>query len=213
MDLAGLERVWMGMAIGAIQIAAAAGRSDDGARRLTRAIARGDTEAFKTLHDAWFDRALALAARLTRRDEAFCLDIVQETMIRAARKIPELATLEQVDAWMGVVVHRAALDRLRAERRRVIHEREAAAMLGAGRGAVRAPEFDPEIGERIEWVLGELSRMDERERGVLMARFGRGRSMREVGSEQGMTGGSGHGLLRRTIARLRARAREEFGDD
>ncbi len=197
------------MAIGAVGIAEASSSADDGARRLTRAIARGDEAAFCTLHDAWFDRTLALAIRLTRRDEAFCLDVVQEAMLRAARKMPELGSLEQVDAWMGRVVHRAALDRLRGERRRVVREREAAARRNDG----SAGAFDAELCERIEWVLGEMARMDERERGVLAARFSRGRSVRDVGGEQGLSAGSGHGVLRRAMARLRARAREEFGDD
>ncbi len=202
----------MNMAIGAIRISEAQRSPGDGARRLTRAIARGDTDAFTQLHDAWFDRALAMAQRLTRRDEAFCLDVVQDTMIRAARKIPELTTLEQVDAWMGKVVHRAALDRLRAERRRAHRELEAAAMRGERIDAADSG-LDPELGERIAWVLCELARMDAREQGVVEARFGRGRSVRDVGGHLGLSEGSGHGLLRRTIARLRSKAREEFGDD
>ena len=52
---------------------------------LTALIARGDERAFATFYELWFDRALALARSISRRDESFCLDVVQDCMLRVVR--------------------------------------------------------------------------------------------------------------------------------
>src|SRR5262245_11860434 len=77
-------------AAAAAAAAAAAERAPSATARLTLAIRAGDAGAFATLYEAWFDRALALARSLTRRDESFCLDVVQDAMMRVVRALPRL---------------------------------------------------------------------------------------------------------------------------
>jgi RNA polymerase sigma factor (sigma-70 family) len=191
---------------------AASPAADREAERLTAAISRGDAEAFGAFYHAWFDRAYSLARALTRRDESYCLDVVQDAMLRAARSLPPLGSERALAAWMARVVHTTALDQLRREARRVRREERAA----AGREARETGEADPgrrlEIEERIQWLAARLREAPEEERVLLRERFGRGKTLAQTGEAVGLTGSAAHGRIRRAVLRLRALAREVFGD-
>ena len=100
-----------------------AGRADERTRRVTSAIARGGMAAFDEFYAEWFDFAYETARHVTGRDEAMCLDIVQEAMLRVARTIRPMRTEDDVRRWLVRVVHTTALDELRRERRRRGRER------------------------------------------------------------------------------------------
>ncbi len=171
-----------------------------------------DDEGNGAFYHAWFDRAYSLARALTRRDESYCLDVVQDAMLRAARSLPPLGSERALAAWMARVVHTTALDQLRREARRVRREERAA----AGRRARETGDADPgrrlEIEERIQWLAARLHEAPEVERVLLRERFGRGKTLAQVGETVGMTGSAAHGRIRRAVLRLRALAREVFGD-
>ena len=151
----------------------------------------------------WFDRAVGLARRLTGRDESFCLDVVQEAMLKVARKARAVGGDAEAEAWMTRVVHTAALDLLRRESRRAGRERgRASGGAAAGDGVV--------LGERIEWLRAEVARLEVADRALLAARFGKGRTLEEAGASAGMSGAAAHGRIRRAIARLRESAKEVF---
>lgn len=175
--------------------AAVTARPDGGGvRALTHAIARGDERAFERFYTDWFDTAYAMARAITRRDESFCLDVVQDAMLKAARSMKPIDTQEQLTAWMRRVVHTSALDRLRAQRRRLERERAA---------AERASAAIPELDERIEWVRAELVKLPAEERSLLWMRFGRSRTIEQTATAHAMTPGATHGRVRRALARLR----------
>ncbi len=183
----------------------ARGRS---AEELTRAIARGDGDALAAFYRAWFDRVYALARSLTRRDESFCLDVVQEAMLRVVKSMRAMRSEDDVVRWMTRVVHTAALDLLRRESRRAARELRA-----AGR-RVEAPGGDEraEAAERIAWVRARLAELPAEESGLLGLRIGRGASLDRAGASEGVTGDAVHGRVRRAVARLRAMAKEAFGE-
>ncbi len=175
----------------------------DATRDLTRAIARGDGAAFARFYESWFDRAYAAARSLTGRDEAFCLDVVQDAMIRVARRIPTLPDERSLERWLARVVRSAALDRLRREKRRTIRER------AHGPSATPArPDELHELADRIERLRSALSDLPPDDRSLLDARFWRSRTLRDAGEEVGLTGDAAHGRLRRIISRLRNAATE-----
>ncbi|MEL6329938.1 MAG: RNA polymerase sigma factor [Planctomycetota bacterium] len=169
-----------------------------GAREISRGIAAGDEAAFEAFYRDWFEECFEMARALTRRDEAFCLDVVQESMLRAARRMRPMASREQLAAWMRRVVHRCALDRFRSERRRAVREQRS----GTGEPALH------ETDERIEWLRAELERLGPPERSILMLRFGGGRSAASIAAASGVSPGAVKGKLRRLIERLRERAEE-----
>ncbi|MGK0202373.1 MAG: DNA-directed RNA polymerase specialized sigma24 family protein, partial [Planctomycetota bacterium] len=51
---------------------------------LTGRIAAGDESAFAEFYEAWFVSTLALSRAISRRDEAWCLDVVQDVMLTVA---------------------------------------------------------------------------------------------------------------------------------
>jgi RNA polymerase sigma factor (sigma-70 family) len=137
------------------------------------------------------DTTEALTRAIARRDEAFCLDVVQDAMLKVGKRVPTLANEAALSAWLCRVVHRAALDRLRAERRRVARERH-------GHHGGSASETD----ERIEWLRGRLRELSAADRGLLAARFARGRTLEQAGEEVGLTGDAAHGRVRRILRGL-----------
>ena len=81
--------------------AASDARVEPGSARLTAAIARGDPTAFGRFYELWFDPALALARSISGRDESFCLDVVQDCMLRVVRSMKPLAT-ESSPEWTAL---------------------------------------------------------------------------------------------------------------
>lgn len=174
-------------------VAAPAQPGGGGVRALTRAIARGDEAAFERFYNDWFEPAYAIARALTRRDESFCLDVVQDAMLKAAKSMKPIDTHDQLAAWMRRVVHTAALDRLRAERRRLARERDAHAQPGP-----LAP-----LDDRIAWIRAELAKLPPEERSLLAMRFGRDKTLETTAAAHTLTPGAAHGRIRRILARLR----------
>lgn len=172
----------------------------DSPRALTRAIAQGNERAFEQFYNDSFETAYAIARRLTGRDESFCLDIVQDAMLKAARSMKTLDTPEALDAWYARVVHTVAIDRLRSERRRLDRERvNADDVTRRGLG---------ELNDRIDWLRSELRKLGPDERALLTLRFGRSRTLGSTAAANDLTPAATHGKIRRTIARLRDAAQD-----
>src|SRR5262249_20822285 len=96
---------------------------DATAAGVSAGVARGEPAALDRLYRAWFARALGLARAWTRRDEAFCLDVVQEAMLRAIRSLRPVPGAAALDGWMTSAVRSASIDALRREGRRLARER------------------------------------------------------------------------------------------
>ena len=183
--------------------AAAPQARGDGVRTLTRAVARGDDQAFADFYHEWFEPAYAMARSLTRRDESFCLDIVQDAMLKAARSMRPLDSRAQLESWVRRVVHTAALDRLRADRRRVARERNAHPPSESD----PRPDTLPLLDEHIAWLREQISELPPEERSLLRFRFAQSSTLEEAGAAHGLTADAAHGRLRRTIDRLKHAAR------
>jgi RNA polymerase sigma factor (sigma-70 family) len=162
--------------------------------QLTRAVARGDAAAFETLYRAWFDRVYSIARGLTRRDEAFCLDVAQEVMVRAAAKLPALDTHRALGGWMVRATMSVSVDLLRRESRR--RRREAAARPQVSEGWAPGPE-------EIAWLARSMQRVSEEEQRLLVQRFIHGRTLKESGAAAGIGEQAAHGRVRRVLERLR----------
>lgn len=176
------------------------GSAADDTAALTRAAARGDADSFSTIYERWFGRALAAAHRITGRDEAFCLDVVQDAMLCAARRIPPLPTEAALGAWLCRVVHRAALDRLRAERRRCARER-------AARPPNQVAPARDTLDTEIAWLRARLRELPPDDRRMLGARFAHGHTLAQVGAALGLSGDAAHGRIRRVLNRLARQVR------
>ena len=177
--------------------------------RLTRGVADGDSAAFGLFYELWFDRAYALARRLTRRDESFCLDVVQDSMLRVVRSLRPMATSTELARWMSRVVRTTAIDLLRREARRIRRE-ERRLDRALPREEVGTAEL-LEIEEAIAWIRLEIEKLPEDERALFERRFRRGSTLEAAGEALGISGNAAQGKLRRAIGRIRAAARKAFG--
>lgn len=186
----------------------AAGPTERSAGELTRAVARGDGQALAAFYARWFDPVFAQARSLTRRDESFCLDVVQETMLKVARSIRSMPTESDIARWLSRVVHTTALDLLRRESRRTARERRVSVGSTPTGDAAEATALD----ERIAWVRARLAELPAEEARLLGMRFFRGATLDAVGATSGVSGDSAHGRIRRTLGRLRTLAKEAFDD-
>ena len=173
---------------------------------LSRAIARGDEAAFATFYTAWFPATLALARAASRRDEAFCLDVVQDVMFTVSRKLPALRDERAVRAWMGTAVARAITDRARGERRR----RQREQLVADGRSDTHDGEPWRALlaDERAAWLASRVAELSPDDQALLSARFADGASVAAVGAAFGLTADGAHGRVRRAMAKLRDLATE-----
>lgn len=176
---------------------------DEAVSDLTRAIASGDTEAFARFYDRWFDAMYAEARRVTRRDEAFCLDVVQDAMLRVIRGMKPLDTESRLHCWVRRVVHSCALDRLRADLRRARRD--------AAHRTSQAPQRE-ELQDRLDWLRKQLNGLDEPSFDLLLMRHRFGWTLARIGRILGLTPGAVDGRLNRITERLRREAEERFDE-
>lgn len=173
---------------------------------LTQAIADGDAPAFARFYDEWFDRLCRMARGATGRDESFCLDVVQEAMLKIMRSMKRIDDEKSLEAFLRVVVLRCALDLLRADRRRRTREQGHA----AGRGEVeRDADRDD---ERLAWLADRIAELDHDRSRLLALRYRLGATLEQIGRLVGLRPGAVDGRISRSLAQMRASARETFDD-
>ena len=172
---------------------------------ITRRIAAGDERAFAAFYEAWFAPALALARAVSRRDEAFCLDVVQDVMLVVARRLPALDGDPSLRAWMTRTDVNAVTDRVRAESRRRRRERAVADKAPAARAE---PWLELAEQERHAWLSASVAALPAVEQALVQARFGGAASVTAVADDLGITPDAAHGRLRRALDKLRLKAAE-----
>lgn len=174
-------------------------------RELTKAIASGDPEAFTRFYEEWFDRMFEMASSLTRRDEAFCLDVVQDAMMKVIRRMPVIENEEALGAWLRRAVTTTAYDRIRGEARRRRHELQASAPKVEGHGAGIDESELTRLREEVERLDPLLARM-------LHARHALGWTLARIGSAMGLSPSAVDGRLGRAARALAARLSEGSHD-
>jgi len=172
-------------------------------RTRTAAVASGDTEAFAGFFNEWFDWMGREAARLSGRDNAFCADVVQDSMMRVIRSLKPFDTADDLRRWLRVVVRSCVYDRLRADARRRARDR------ATGPPARRQP--DAELQERIRWLDRELQSVGDANADLLLMRYRFGWTLQQIGAALGLKTGAVDGRISRLLATLRRR-RQERGD-
>jgi RNA polymerase sigma-70 factor (ECF subfamily) len=84
---------------------------------LTRRIAAGDEEAFRELHERYFDRLYRFHLAVSRGCEHEAREALQETLVRVARHIRRFDSEEIFWCWLKVVARNAARDGGRKQKR------------------------------------------------------------------------------------------------
>jgi RNA polymerase sigma factor (sigma-70 family) len=160
----------------------------------------GDPRAVELFYSQYFDFLYQHARRATGRDEAFCLDVVQDAVIRILRTIRRAESQSQLRAWLGLVVRTTAYDLLKSERRR------------AARQAVLVPaeEDRDETGDqRLDALRREIAKLDPQLIQLIELRFERQWTLARIAAKLGLTIGTVDGRLRRALLTLRSRLTED----
>jgi RNA polymerase sigma factor (sigma-70 family) len=182
-------------------------------QQLTAALAAGEEQAVEWFYRQYFDWLYAQARRASGgRDEAFCLDVVQDAVLRVMRTVRAVPMENQFRAWLKLVVHTAACDRLRSERRRQNHELAAAATVVAGRVDESADEC-VDRDEQLAWLQSQIARLDPRIAQLIEWRFQQRWTLARISERLGLSIGTIDGRLRRAIRGLREQAVEKFEQD
>lgn len=162
-------------------------------------MAGGDTDALGLFYERWFVMMYGEARRLTRRDESFCLDVVQDAMLRIARRMRPMKSDAQLAGWLRTVIRSCACDRLRSEQARL--RREQSRQSTSAHAAGDQPDAD-----RLRWLHGEIERLDESLRRPLLLRIVSGWTLAQIGTALGLSPGAVDGRVNRALTRLRRSA-------
>ena len=168
----------------------------------TAAIASGDSDALAVFYTERFDAMYKMACTLTGRDEAFCLDVVQDAMMKIIRSMKVIESEPQLLAWLHAVIKSAAFDRLRKEKRRKHRERNSAVPTNFSKPTI--DEFD--------WLRWELLQLDVEHAHLLSLRMRLGWTLKRIGQHVGLSTGSVDGRINRTLKNLQDRAKETLQD-
>ncbi len=179
------------------------GHGDFNVHRTTSAMARGDPNATEIFYKAWFDRSYSMVRFLSKRDESFCLDVVQDAMIKIVRSVRPFDDADALKKWVARIMYTTTVDSLRREVRRKHHERAAAEFR---RNAAAGPDALErlEIEERIEWLESRIRELPDEEKKLLFHRYRLGKTLGAAGKALGITGDAAYGRIRRLLERLRS---------
>lgn len=174
--------------------------------KLTAALAAGNENAVETFYRQYFLYLYAQAMRASGRDEAFCLDVVQEAVLRIIRTVRPVRSEQQFRAWLRLVVRTTALDQLRSESRRVRREK-----------LVTVPQVGSEAEEtfddsQVQWLKAQLARFDPELVRMIELRYEQQWTLVRIAKTLGLSIGTIDGRLRRAIRELKLRALEEFDE-
>lgn len=164
-------------------------------------IASGDPEAFAAFYEAWFDWTVGLAASATKRDESFCLDVVQEVMIKVIKRTPRIESEPELKAWLRRSVLTTSYDIIKSESRRAKrHE-----TLGV---SIIAASIEPIDTDRLAWLREQIADLDPTSAFLIEARHRFGWTLQRIADSLGLKTGAVDRKLRTITSDLRKRAEE-----
>ena len=187
-----------------------AGESKCDWAQLTRDIAKnGDRVAFAKFYETFFETMFITVKQATGCDEATCLDIVQDAMVKAISKMKVLETHDHATAWTKVVAKTTAYDYFRKQARQ---KKIALAIVDSGR-ANHVDETETEALARLRWIEEQLQQLPAEMRSMISMKYRMGWTLRQIGETFGLKTGAVDGKIRRAMDDLRTRAIEEFADE
>lgn len=173
----------------------------DGFGRWVGEARRGDAEAFRRLVDQFWPPVVRSVRRIVG-DHHLAQDLTQEAFLRAHDNLRALDREVNFLRWVLRIARNVAVDRLRAARR--LPEVELCEPDALPHVVNEAP---PDEGDLLEQgasarVWSAIAALPERDRRLLLLRYGRGLSHRQIARECGLTPGGVKIALHRGRHRL-----------
>jgi RNA polymerase sigma-70 factor, ECF subfamily len=172
--------------------------TDASLERLVRKAQLRDHEAFVALAEILRPRLWARALRYSpaARDAE---DLVQETLLRAYRNLPQLKDPRTIASWILTILDRHAQRELPTRERHAGDELEDISDAAAARIILETNDW-PELGSDVNAAVAGL---DSDDRELLALRFGGGLNAPEIAKELKTTPAAVRTRLCRALMRLR----------
>ncbi len=170
-------------------------------------VLAGERDSYRVLVERHSRAIFRLAFRMCG-NEHDAEDIVQETFLRAYRRLHQFESRANFGTWLHRVAVNCALDHLRRVRRRTEDlqtplRQEEADPLQSYPSAAPGPErllFSVEVKKKLEGAMVELS---GRERAAFVMRHFDGCSIEEIGRALGIRGNTAKNAIFRAVRKLR----------
>jgi RNA polymerase sigma-70 factor (ECF subfamily) len=166
----------------------------------------GDDDAFRVLVERHSRSVFRLAYRMTGSEED-AEDVVQETFLKAYRRLDQFESRAQFGSWLHRIGANCAYDLLRGRGRRGVtaepEDPEHGSVVESLPAADPGPEriaFGGEVRGRLRAVM---SRMSELERAAFALRHFEGFSTREIGASLGVDAPAVKQAVFRAVRKLR----------
>ena len=165
-------------------------------RDLIARVLAGDPTAERALYDAHVDRVYRMTYRIVG-DTDQATDCVQETFIKAFRRLADFRGESALGTWIGAIAMSVALNALRKVKRFRQREMPLDEAPEIGRPAAAG---DPHLRARLH---GAIDALPEGYRAVFLMHDVEGYTHEEIGSMLGIHSGTSKAQLFRARARLR----------
>jgi len=168
-------------------------------RALTRAVRRGDAEAFSRFYDLYSFRLYKFLFALARGDENEAKEVCQAVLIKLTKRFEVFDDERQLWAWLATLTRNTFIDHCRAQQRR-----NRLVSLDALPAAFDT-KGDPE--HRLAELLREnLASLPPEERELIQAAYVDERPLQELADESGQT----YKAVESRLGRLRHKLKERL---
>jgi RNA polymerase sigma-70 factor (ECF subfamily) len=146
-------------------------------------------------------------------DPELARDLVQETFLRAWRRLSEIGHLphDRQRAWIFTVARNLAIDHYRAAAARRDAEAALRHQAATAERTVAGPHLEAELGERLAQLDSAIGRLPEEQRVILAMATAGGMTSRQIGQALGEPAGTVR--YRLGLARKQLAADLDLGED
>lgn len=180
---------------------------EDNDREAIREAQAGSTDAFRALVERHSRAVFRLAYRMTGHEQD-AEDTVQETFLRAWRRLQRFDGRAKFSTWLYTIASNCALDMVRARKRRgevtgEAHSEEDASAFAAVPAAAPSPERLAESGQIAERVRAALNGLSDAERAAFLLRHFEGAPTAEISRALGCSDASSRQSVFRAVQKMR----------
>jgi RNA polymerase sigma-70 factor (ECF subfamily) len=190
----------------------------DDDRLLANAMIAGDQRAFIEFFETYFPRLYRFALPRLNRNEDTTKDVVQETMIKAIRKLGDWRGDASLFTWMCQICRREVATHVRTQRRqssRVVMIEDSEEVRAALESIEAPSSYDPlrraDSAEMKRLVQAVLDRLPGRYGDALEWKYVEGHSVEEIGERLGIGQTAAQSLLARARVAFREALEAVFG--
>lgn len=169
-------------------------------------VLAGDRDAFRVVVERHSQSLFRLAYRMTGNEQD-AEDVVQETFLRAYRRLNKFESRSSFSTWLYRIAVNCSLDQSR--KRRLQDERQLTPNPELPDPMLALPSTDPsserlaisaEVRRKVEATLNELT---EKEKAAFVLRHYEGMSIEEVGRAMGLRANAAKNNIFRAVQKLR----------